>query len=234
MRPLPRLATSRLAGVGAETGRAQGQAQAAPISWAKPRTPVFSGPHAARTTSGPRISPSTPTSDGRGLKWLSLIDEYTRECLALEARRGMTAEKIQVILAEAAGGRAGEPLAERLRGIGSRQVARRFLGAWRVRERSPSQGLGRALEGGAQYRTSAQFTGLQDTGRRCGGMREVRCLSERPRPSHHPMNNRARDSQDPWTRKWRAGQKDCNHPYCLAAPALITMERFGPFQRTLS
>src|SRR3954465_1970084 len=30
------------------------------------------------------------TPDGRSLKWLSLIDEYTRECLALEARRGMT------------------------------------------------------------------------------------------------------------------------------------------------
>jgi hypothetical protein len=27
------------------------------------------------------------TSDGRSLKWLSLLDEYTRECLALEARR---------------------------------------------------------------------------------------------------------------------------------------------------
>ena len=25
------------------------------------------------------------TSDGRSLKWLSLVDEYTRECLALEA-----------------------------------------------------------------------------------------------------------------------------------------------------
>ena len=30
------------------------------------------------------------TSNGRSLKWLILIDEYTRECLALEARRGMT------------------------------------------------------------------------------------------------------------------------------------------------
>jgi transposase InsO family protein len=40
------------------------------------------------------------TSDGRTLKWLSLIDEYTRECLSLEARRGMTAEEIQEILAE--------------------------------------------------------------------------------------------------------------------------------------
>src|SRR3954469_18486344 len=42
------------------------------------------------------------TSDGRSLKWLSLVDEYTRECLALEARRGMTAEEIHVILAEVA------------------------------------------------------------------------------------------------------------------------------------
>jgi transposase InsO family protein len=27
------------------------------------------------------------TEDGRSLKWLSVVDEYTRECLALEARR---------------------------------------------------------------------------------------------------------------------------------------------------
>jgi putative transposase len=39
------------------------------------------------------------TSDGRSLKWLSLIDEFTRECLSLEARRGMTAEEIREILA---------------------------------------------------------------------------------------------------------------------------------------
>jgi len=49
------------------------------------------------------------TSDGRSLKWLSLIDEYTRECLALEARRGMTAEEIRVILAEVAARRGGPP-----------------------------------------------------------------------------------------------------------------------------
>lgn len=49
------------------------------------------------------------TSDGRSLKWLSLIDEYTRECLALEARRGMTAEEIRVILAEVAARREGPP-----------------------------------------------------------------------------------------------------------------------------
>ena len=49
------------------------------------------------------------TSDGRSLKWLSLVDEYTRECLALEARRGMTAEDIRIILAEVAAGRGGPP-----------------------------------------------------------------------------------------------------------------------------
>jgi putative transposase len=49
------------------------------------------------------------TSDGRSLKWLSIVDEYTRECLALEARRGMTAEDIRVILAEVAAGRGGPP-----------------------------------------------------------------------------------------------------------------------------
>jgi putative transposase len=49
------------------------------------------------------------TSDGRSLKWLSLVDEYTRECLALEARRGMTAEEIRVVLAEVATRRGGPP-----------------------------------------------------------------------------------------------------------------------------
>lgn len=49
------------------------------------------------------------TSDGRSLKWLSLVDEYTRECLALEPRRGMTAEEIRVILAAVAAERGGPP-----------------------------------------------------------------------------------------------------------------------------
>lgn len=39
------------------------------------------------------------TSDGRPLKWLTLIDEYTRECLALEVDRGMTAEAVKRVLA---------------------------------------------------------------------------------------------------------------------------------------
>lgn len=40
------------------------------------------------------------TSDGRPLKLLSIVDEYTRECLALEVGRGMTAEQVVEVLAE--------------------------------------------------------------------------------------------------------------------------------------
>jgi transposase InsO family protein len=39
------------------------------------------------------------TSDGGPLKWFTLVDEYTRECLALEVRRGMTAKAVSAVLA---------------------------------------------------------------------------------------------------------------------------------------
>jgi putative transposase len=39
------------------------------------------------------------TPDGRSLKWFTLVDEYTRECLALEVRRGMTAKGVGEVLA---------------------------------------------------------------------------------------------------------------------------------------
>jgi transposase InsO family protein len=39
------------------------------------------------------------TSDGRALKWLTLEDEYTRECLALEVGRGMPARVVIEVLA---------------------------------------------------------------------------------------------------------------------------------------
>ena len=39
------------------------------------------------------------TTDGRPLKWFTLVDEYTRECLALEVRRGMTAQAVSEVLA---------------------------------------------------------------------------------------------------------------------------------------
>lgn len=34
------------------------------------------------------------TEDGRPLKWLSIVDEYTRECLALEAARSITSSDV--------------------------------------------------------------------------------------------------------------------------------------------
>ena len=39
------------------------------------------------------------TADGRPLKWLTLVDEYTRECLALEVGRGLTARAVLAVLA---------------------------------------------------------------------------------------------------------------------------------------
>src|SRR5205807_3882388 len=39
------------------------------------------------------------TADGRSLKWFTLVDEYPRECLALEVRRGMTAKAVGEVLA---------------------------------------------------------------------------------------------------------------------------------------
>ena len=68
------------------------------------------------------------TSDGRSLKWLSLIDEYTRECLALEARRGMTADEIRVILAEVADRRGGPP--HRMRSDNGPEFAAEAVRSW--------------------------------------------------------------------------------------------------------
>jgi putative transposase len=68
------------------------------------------------------------TSDGRSLKWLSLIDEYTRECLALEARRGMTAEEIRVVLAEVAVRRGGPP--HRIRSDNGPEFAAETVRSW--------------------------------------------------------------------------------------------------------
>jgi putative transposase len=39
------------------------------------------------------------TADGKPLKWLTLVDEYTRECLALEVARGITALRAVEVLA---------------------------------------------------------------------------------------------------------------------------------------
>jgi putative transposase len=38
------------------------------------------------------------TADGKALKWLSVVDEYTRECLALEVGRGLTGRRVTEVL----------------------------------------------------------------------------------------------------------------------------------------
>lgn len=68
------------------------------------------------------------TSNGRSLKWLSLVDEYTRECLALEARPGMTAEEVRVILAEVAAKRGGPP--HRIRSDNGPEFAADAVRSW--------------------------------------------------------------------------------------------------------
>jgi putative transposase len=40
------------------------------------------------------------TEDGRALKWLSIVDEFTRECLALEVGRGLTSGRVIDVLIE--------------------------------------------------------------------------------------------------------------------------------------
>ena len=45
------------------------------------------------------------TRDGRSIKWLSILDEYTRECLALEVERSMTAGDVLDVLIDLIGAR---------------------------------------------------------------------------------------------------------------------------------
>lgn len=68
------------------------------------------------------------TRDGRSLKWLSIVDEYTRECLALEPRRGMTAEDIRIVLAGIAAGRGGPPC--RMRSDNGPEFAAQVVRSW--------------------------------------------------------------------------------------------------------
>jgi putative transposase len=48
------------------------------------------------------------TEDGRPLKWLTLVDEYTRECLVLHAGASMTGAEVRRIMARVIG-RRGSP-----------------------------------------------------------------------------------------------------------------------------
>lgn len=67
------------------------------------------------------------TRDGRGLKWFTLVDEYTRECLALEVERGMTARAVEGILAGVVRGR-GAPA--HIRSDNGPEFIARAIRAW--------------------------------------------------------------------------------------------------------
>lgn len=45
------------------------------------------------------------TTDGKALKWLSVVDEWTRECLVLEIRRSCKAKDVIEAISEAINGR---------------------------------------------------------------------------------------------------------------------------------
>ena len=53
-----------------------------------------------RIMCGRGISSSIGPATARTLKWFSLVDEYTRECLALEVNRRMTSQEVIEVLAE--------------------------------------------------------------------------------------------------------------------------------------
>jgi len=48
------------------------------------------------------------TADGRPLRWLTLVDEYTRECLALQVAASLTGQDVRAVLARVIG-RRGAP-----------------------------------------------------------------------------------------------------------------------------
>jgi putative transposase len=71
------------------------------------------------------------TSDGRKLKWLSVVDEYTRECLLLYPQRSLGGADVRRELARVAG-RRGAP--RRLRCDNGGEFLCDALGAWLPRQ----------------------------------------------------------------------------------------------------
>ena len=94
------------------------------------------------------------TSDGRSLKWLSVVDEYTRERLVLEVRRGMTAEDIRIILAEVAARRGGPPC--RMRSDNGPEFAAEVVRSWLEETGSGRRTLRRRARG--RTVTRSRFT----------------------------------------------------------------------------
>jgi putative transposase len=69
------------------------------------------------------------TADGGPRKWFTLVDEYTRECLALEVRRGMTAKAVSAARAAVVRAR-GVPA--HIRSDNGPEFIARAIRAWRA------------------------------------------------------------------------------------------------------
>lgn len=67
------------------------------------------------------------TADGRPLKWLTLVDEYTRECLALHAASSPTGADVRRVLARVIG-RRGAPMS--IRGDNGSEFVCAALAGW--------------------------------------------------------------------------------------------------------
>jgi transposase InsO family protein len=67
------------------------------------------------------------TEDGRALKWLSIVDEFTRECLALEVRRSFTSGDVIDVLRELFAIR-GAPM--HIRSDNGPEFIARAIGSW--------------------------------------------------------------------------------------------------------
>ena len=52
-----------------------------------------------RTTSGPTTSSSTACANGQQLKCLTIVDEWTRECLAIDVAGSIRSERVIEVLA---------------------------------------------------------------------------------------------------------------------------------------
>ena len=98
-----RLAGEREAGLSAVAsgGTESAAKEAKTTTFGHERQRLSSAPRrVTRTTSGRGTSCSTGPTSGSPLKWLSIVDEYTRECLALKVDRSITSEDVIDTLAE--------------------------------------------------------------------------------------------------------------------------------------
>ncbi len=105
---------------------------------------------------------STRTHDGRALKLLTVLDEYTRQCLAIKVGRKTRAhdETGAEMAGQAVGPdplhRAGQSVGERLQRELQRQTERRVLERRDLLHTARGNGTRRAVEAGVQYRPTPQ------------------------------------------------------------------------------